>query len=87
MKCVEIIHLYQESYFSLIHRFRLFLKSLFFVLIHYAHWLVKYHDNLLVAPNTHPEVYEKVKKRMYGIKRTLKLFSRSPVDLELEITT
>ena len=52
----------------------------------YARLLVKYHDNLLVAPHTHREVYEVFKKGFLDIKRTSWLFSRSPIDLALEQT-
>ena len=72
----------------LIHTFRLFQKSLFFAFNqpNYARWLVKYHNNLLVAPDTHPEVCQEFKKGMFGIKRSSKSFSRSPIDLALEQT-
>ena len=52
----------------------------------YARWLVKYHDNLLKAPETHPELYEEFKKGAFGVKRTSKSFSRIPIDLTLEQT-
>ena len=52
----------------------------------YARWMVKYHENLLKLPQTHPAVYEDFKKGLFGIKRTPKAFSRIPVDLSLEQT-
>ena len=59
---------------ALIHTFRLFQKSLtiFFALNqpNQPRWLVKYHSNLLVAPDTHPEVYQQFKKGIFGIKRS-----------------
>ena len=96
MKYVEMIHLYHDFRRS-VHNgdFNTYVSSVpkinnyfFFVLNqpNYAHWFAKYHDNLLVAPDTHPEVYEEFKKRKFGIKRTSKSFSRSPIDLALELT-
>ena len=41
----------------------------------YARWMVKYHENLLKLPQTHPAVYEDFKKGLFGIKRTPKAFS------------
>ena len=52
----------------------------------YARWTVKYHDNLLKLPETHPEVYKEFQNHLFGIKRTNKPFSRIPIDLTLEQT-
>ena len=52
----------------------------------YARWTVKYHDNLLKLPETHPEVYKEFQNHLFGIKRTKKPFSRIPIDLTLEQT-
>ena len=91
MKYVEMIHLYHD--FSRSVRpgevsFIPKITSYFFALNqpNYARWLVKYHNSLLVAPDTHPEVYQEFKKGMYGTKRSPKSFSRSPIDLGLEQT-
>ena len=43
-----------------------------------ARWLVKYHNNLLVAPDTHPEVYQEFKKGIFGIKEVLSHFLEVP---------
>ena len=52
----------------------------------YARWMVLYHSNLLKLNETHPEVYQDFLKGGFGVKRTDKNFSRSPVDLTLEQT-
>ena len=52
----------------------------------YARWTVKYHDNLLKLPETHPEVYLEFKNKLFEIKRTPKSFSRSPIGLAVEKT-
>ena len=52
----------------------------------YARLTVKYHDNHLKLPETHPEVYLKFKNKLFGCKRTPKSFSRSPINLVLEQT-
>eukprot|EP00794_Sanderia_malayensis_P015514 gene15514-17096_t len=52
----------------------------------YARWTVKYHDNLLKLPESHPEVYEEFQKKWFAVKRTTKSFSRTPIDLTLEQT-
>ena len=52
----------------------------------YARWTVKYHDNLLNLPETYRNVYLEFKIRLFGIERTPKSFSRSPIDLVLERT-
>ena len=52
----------------------------------YARLTVKYHDNHLKLPETHPEVYLKLKNKLFGCKRTPKSFSRSPINLVLEQT-
>ena len=50
----------------------------------YQLWLLKYHDNLLKLPETHPEVCLEFKNKLFRIKQTPISFSRSPVDLALE---
>ena len=52
----------------------------------YARWMVKYYENPLKLPQTHPAVYDDFKKGLFGIKRTPKALSRIPVDLSLEQT-
>ncbi|KAK5637859.1 hypothetical protein RI129_000142 [Pyrocoelia pectoralis] len=52
----------------------------------YARWLVKYHNNLLVVDETHPDIAEGLEKGCLGIQRTDKSFSRQPIDLTLEQT-
>ena len=52
----------------------------------YERWTVKYHDNLLKLPETHPEVYKEFQNHLFGIKRTNKPFSRISIDLTLEQT-
>ena len=95
MKYEEVIHLYHDfSRCVCTGDFNIYVSSIpkttnyFFALNQpsYACWLVKYHNNLLVAPDTHPEVYQEFKKGMFGIKRSSKSFSRSPMDLALEQT-
>ncbi|OXU31268.1 hypothetical protein TSAR_012170 [Trichomalopsis sarcophagae] len=49
-----------------------------------SRWLVKYYDNLLKVEKTHPGLEMQFKNEYFGIKRTNKRFSRSPVDLTLE---
>ena len=95
METVEMIHLYHafsrsvrtgdfNTCFSSIPK----ITNYFFALNQpsNARWLVKYHNNLLVAPDTHPEVYQEFKKGIFGIKRSSKSFSRSPIDLALAQT-
>ena len=91
MKYVEMIHLYHDFSSSVrpgdvspIPK----INNYFFALNqpNYARWLVKYHNSLLVALDTHPEVYQEFKKGMFGTKRSPKSFSRSPIDLALEQT-
>ena len=64
---VEMIHLYHDFSRS-VHTgdFNTYVSSIpkitnYFFAVNqpnYARWLVKYHNNLLVAPDTHPEVYQ-----------------------------
>ena len=92
---VSMIHLYHEFSRS-IHTgdLDLFISSLpkitsyFFTFNepNYARWTVKYHDNLLKLPETHPEVYLEFKNKLFEIKRTPKSFSRSPIGLVVEKT-
>ena len=90
MKYVEMIHLYQDfSRSAGTGDFNTYILSITKITIffglnqpNYARWLVKYHSNLLLEPNTQPEVYEGFKKGMFGIKRSSKSFSRSPRALE-----
>ena len=91
MKYVEMIHLYHDFSRSVssgdvssIPK----ITNYFFALNqpNYARWLVKFQNNLLVAPDKPPEVYQEFKKGMFGIKRSSKSFSRSPIDLALEQT-
>ena len=94
-KYVEMIHLYHDFSRS-VHTgdFNTYVSSIpkitnYFFAVNqpnYARWLVKYHNNLLLAPDTHPEVYQEFKKGMFGIKRSSTSFSRSPIDLALEQT-
>ena len=64
------------------------ITNLFFALNHmnYARWLVRYYDSLIKLPETHPEVNADFKKGWFGIKRTGKPFSSTPIDLTLEQT-
>ena len=64
------------------------ISNVFFALNHpnYARWSVFYHERLLDLQETHPQVYDDFKKGWFGVKRTSKSFSRSPVDLTLEQT-
>ena len=95
MKYVEMIHLYYDFSRS-VHTgdFNTYVSSIpkitnYFFAVNqpnYARWLVKYYNNLLVAPDTHAEVYQEFKKGMFCIKRSSTSFSRSPIDLALEQT-
>ena len=40
----------------------------------------------LKLTETHPEVYLEFKKKLFGIKKTPKYFSSSPIDLVLQQT-
>lgn len=64
------------------------LSNIFFVFNqpNYARYLVKYHDNLIKADESHPELRVQFQKGSFGIKRTKKPFSRQPIDLTLEQT-
>lgn len=64
------------------------LTNIFFALNHvnYARWCVKYYNNLLMLPETHPDVHTDFVNGLFGIKRTAKPFSSSPIDLSLEQT-
>ena len=64
------------------------ISSYFFVFNqpNHARWMTIYHNNLLRLSRTHPEVYNDYKKGGFGVKRTDKTFSRSPIDLTLEQT-
>ena len=95
IKYVDMIHLYHAfSRSRRIGDFQLFLARIpdltnfFFALNHhnYARWMVRYYHNLVVLPNSHPEVYEEFKSGLFSIRRTEKPFSGSPVDLTLEQT-
>ena len=90
---IKMIHLYHEysrsirvgdldAYINCLPK----IANYFFALNHpnYSRWTVKYHDNLLRMPETHPEVYAEFKKGGFSIKRTKKSFSGSPIDLTLE---
>ena len=52
----------------------------------YARWAVRYYENLINLPKTHPEVFDDFKKGWFAIKRTEKPFSATPIDLTLEQT-
>ena len=64
------------------------ITNCFFIMNHvnYARWSVKYYDSLLKLPESHPEVYNDFKKGWFGVKRTKKSFSATPIDLTLEQT-
>ena len=64
------------------------IANCFFALNHvnYSRWLVKYYDNLLKLPASHPDVFQDFKNGWFGIKRTNKSFSATPIDLTLEQT-
>ena len=65
------------------------ITNIFFAMNHlnYARWLVKYYDSLIKLPDTHPEVYSDFQNGWFGIKRTAKCFSSTPlIDLTLEQT-
>ena len=76
---VNMIHLHHEFSRSIRTRdLDLFISGLpkitsyFFIFNqpNYARWTVKYHDNLLKLPETHPEVYLEFKNKLFEIKRT-----------------
>ena len=48
--------------------------------------MVRYYDSLLKLPNTHPAVFQDFKNGLFAVKRTNKLFPRSPIDLTLKQT-
>ena len=52
----------------------------------YARWAVKYYENLINLPDTHPDVHDDFKKGLFAIKRTKKLFLSTAIDLALEQT-
>ena len=62
--------------------------DLFFAMNHpnYASWAVRYYENLINLPKTHPEVFDDFEKGWFAIKRTEKPFSATPIDLTLEQT-
>ena len=64
------------------------LANIFFTFNHikYAHWLTRYHDNLLKLQETHPTVYAEFKDGLFSIKRTNKSLYGIPIDLTLEQT-
>ena len=64
------------------------ISNLFFALnqSNYARWLVRYHNNLCRLDETHSGLRELFEKGSFGIKRTIKDFSRQPIDLTLEQT-
>ena len=64
------------------------ITNIFFAMNHlnYARWLVKYYDSSIELPDTHPEVYSDFQNRWFGIMRTAKSFSCTPIDLTLEQT-
>ena len=95
MQYIDMIHLYHnfsrsirsgdlDLYTSCLPE----VASYFFALNHqnYSRWSIKYHDNLIKLEETHPEVYDEFKAGRFGIKRTSKGFSKSPIDLTLEQT-
>ena len=92
---VNMVHLYHQLSRSVrTGDFKLYIDSLpkitnlFFSFNqpNYARWTVKYHDNLLKLPESHPQVYSEFKRKLFGIQRTTKPFSRTPIDLTLEQT-
>ena len=46
--------------------------------------MIRYHNNLVKLPSTHPDVFDKFQNGHFSIHRTEKSFSRSPIDLTLE---
>lgn len=52
----------------------------------YSRWLVYYINLLQHVDNTHPGLRTEMAKGSFGIRRTIKPFSRIPVDLTLEQT-
>ncbi|XP_055836631.1 uncharacterized protein LOC129905221 isoform X1 [Episyrphus balteatus] len=64
------------------------MAAFFFTLNHqnYARWTIKAAHDLTNMNKTHPELVDHVKQSGFGVKRTEKCFSMSPVDLTLEQT-
>ena len=64
------------------------ITNIFFVMnqLSYARRLVKYYDSLRKLPDTQLKVYSDFENGWFGIKRTAKSFSSTPIDLTLEQT-
>ncbi|GFT93055.1 uncharacterized protein TNCV_2715651 [Trichonephila clavipes] len=64
------------------------INNLFFAVNqpNYARWCVKYLDNLNKVDETHPGLKNDFMNGCFGIKRTDKPFSSTPIDLTLETT-
>ena len=95
MQYINLIHLYHDFTRSIrngdLHLYISCFPKLtnyFFALNHpnYARWCVKYYDSLIKLPETHPDVYNDFKEGWFGIKRTKKSFSSTPIDLTLKQT-
>ena len=52
----------------------------------YARRLTEYHSKLLKIKGTHPDVEKEFRSGAFGVRRSGKSFSRSPIDLTLEQT-
>lgn len=65
-----------------------YISNVFFMVNqpNYARYTVKYLDNLLRVDITHPGLKERFQNGSFGVKRTLKTYSRQPIDLTLEQT-
>lgn len=62
--------------------------AIFFALNHqnYARWLTRNHDNFMNIEISHPGLWEDFENGALSIRRTTKIFCRTPVDLTLEQT-
>lgn len=78
--CVGDFELFKKVIPKMVNLFFIFNQG------NYSRWLLKYHDNLLKVHLTHPGLENDFKNGYFGVKRTDKPFSRTPVDLTLEQT-
>ena len=64
------------------------LATIFFAFNHqnYSRWIMKYHNDLLKLPKSHPDVYKEFQNGRFSIQRTTRNFSKHPIDLTLEQT-
>ena len=95
MQYIEMVHLYHDLSRSVREiDIDLFIHTIpkiscFFFAFNqpnYAKWMVQHHNHLLRLNESYPDINDDFQNGGFGIKRTIKTFSRSPIYLTLEQT-